>query len=163
VPPRNIVHAAVDGWRAADLQILVSSARTTFLAGVTGTRYWFIDEISSVIGDWPNTIKNLRDNNPDFAADTVVLAGSSAAQLHEVRKALAGRRGPVDRSDRIMLPMPFTDFARIAEPALPEMASVRPKDLVSWTSPSSANSKLAWRCSGRWTRQPPGRWMSIPR
>lgn len=129
VPPRNIIHAAVDGWRAADLRTLVSSARTTFLAGTTGTRYWFIDEITSVIGDWPNTIKNLRDNDPDFATDTVVLTGSSAARLHEVRKALAGRRGSVDRSDRIMLPMRFTDFAGIAEPTLLEFTSVRPADL----------------------------------
>jgi len=129
VPRRNIIHAAVDGWRAADLRTLVTGARTTFLAGVTGTRYWFIDEISSVIGDWPNTIKNLRDNDPEFASDTVVLTGSSAARLHEVRKALAGRRGAVERSDRIMLPMPFTDFARIAVPDLPDVTPVLPQDL----------------------------------
>lgn len=130
VPPRNIVHAAVDGWRAADLRTLVNSARTTFLAGVSGTRYWFIDEISSVLGDWPNTIKNLRDNNADFAADTVVLTGSSAARLHEVRKAFAGRRGPVERSDRIMLPMSFTDFARLGAPDLPAIEPVRPDRLA---------------------------------
>lgn len=110
------MHAAVDGWRATDLRTLINSARTTFLAGVTGHRYWFIDEISSVIGDWPNVIKNLRDNNPDFAEDTVVLTGSSAwssaAQLHEVRKALAGRRGRADRSDRVMLPMSTTPAHR---------------------------------------------------
>ena len=63
VPPRNIVHAAVDGWRASDLRTLVMSASTTFLAGTTGRRYWFLDEITSVLGDWPNTIKNLRDND----------------------------------------------------------------------------------------------------
>lgn len=119
----------MDGWRAADLRTLVNSARTTFLAGVTGPRYWFIDEISSVTGDWPNTIKNLRDNNPDFAADTVVLTGSSAARLHEVRKAFAGRRGPVERSDRIMLPMSFTDFAGLAAPDLPRVERVRPDRL----------------------------------
>jgi uncharacterized protein len=130
VPRRNIVHAPVDGWRASDLRTLVHSARTTFLAGVTGTRYWFIDEISSVLGDWPNTIKNLRDNNPDFAADTVVLTGSSAARLHEVRKAFAGRRGPVERSDRIMLPMSFTDFARLAEPSLPSVEPLAPGELA---------------------------------
>jgi predicted AAA+ superfamily ATPase len=130
VPPRNIIHAAVDGWRATDLRTLVTSASTTFLAGVTGTRYWFIDEISSVSGDWPNMIKNLRDNDPGFATDTVVLTGSSAARLHEVRKALAGRRGPVDRSDRIMLPMRFTDFVRVAHPEMPTVNPIPPDQLA---------------------------------
>lgn len=70
VPPRNIVHAAVDGWRAADLRALVTSASMTFLAGTSGPRYWFLDEITSVVGDWPNTIKNLRDNDVGFGEDT---------------------------------------------------------------------------------------------
>ncbi len=131
VPPRNIIHAAVDGWRSGDLRTLINSARTTFLAGVTGPRYWFIDEISSVIGDWPNVIKSLRDNNADFADDTVVLTGSSAAQLHEVRKAFAGRRGQAERSDRVMLPMSFTDFARLALADLPDIIAVPPADLAA--------------------------------
>jgi predicted AAA+ superfamily ATPase len=130
VPPRNIVHAAVDGWRAEDIRTLVTGSTRTFLAGTTGTRYWFIDEISSVSGDWPNTIKNLRDNDPDFAADTVVLTGSSAARLHEVRKALAGRRGAVTGSDRAMLPMRFTDVVHAAGVALPESAVASPADLA---------------------------------
>lgn len=129
VAPRNIIHAAVDGWRASDLRTLVTGARTTFLAGVTGPRYWFIDEVSSVIGDWPNMMKNLRDNHADFAEDTVVLTGSSAARLHEVRKALAGRRGNADRSDRVMLPMSFTEFARLSLPDLPAIDPVPPSAL----------------------------------
>lgn len=129
VPPRNIVHAAVDGWRASDLRTLVTGARATFLAGVTGPRYWFIDEVSSVIGDWPNVIKNLRDNHSDFAEDTVVLTGSSAAKLHEVRKALAGRRGNAGRSDRVMLPMSFSEFARMSTPDLPVIDPIPPSSL----------------------------------
>lgn len=130
VPARNIVHAAVDGWRAADIRTLISGSTRTFLAGTTGTRYWFIDEISSVSGDWPNTIKSLRDNDPDFAADTVVLTGSSAARLHEVRKALAGRRGSVSNSDRTLLPMRFTDMVRAAATSLPEFPVTSPADLA---------------------------------
>jgi uncharacterized protein len=135
VPQRNIVHATVDGWRSSDLRTLVTSARTTFLAGTSGPRYWFIDEISSVSGDWPNTIKALRDNNPDFAEDTVVLTGSSAARLHEVRKALAGRRGEVARSDRTMLPMRFTDFVEAAGLGLPHMTALRPGELTDGRVP----------------------------
>ena len=114
VPPRNIVHAAVDGWRATDLRTLVMSASTTFLAGTTGRRYWFLDEITSVLGDWPNTIKNLRDNDAAFADDTVVLTGSSAAGLHAARRALAGRRGSATRTERVLLPMRFTDVVATA-------------------------------------------------
>jgi predicted AAA+ superfamily ATPase len=130
VPPRNIVHAAVDGWRAADLRTLITGSTRTFLAGTTGPRYWFIDEISSVSGDWPNTIKSLRDNDPDFAADTVVLTGSSAARLHEVRKALAGRRGSVINSDRTLLPMRFTDVVTASGVGLPEVPTVAPEELA---------------------------------
>lgn len=129
VSPRNIVHAAVDGWRATDLRTLVTGAAGSFLHGVSGTRYWFIDEISSVSGDWPNTIKNLRDNDPAFAVDTVVLTGSSAARLHEVRKALAGRRGDVVGADRSLLPMRFGDLVRAAGMALPEIHPVPVSDL----------------------------------
>jgi hypothetical protein len=129
VPPRNIVHAAVDGWRDVDLRTLVRGAGATFLAGVSGTRYWFIDEISSVVGDWPNTIKNLRDTDPDFAVDTVVLIGSSASRLHEVRKAFAGRRGPVTRSDRSLLPMRFTDIVAAAQVELPDFEIIAPETL----------------------------------
>jgi hypothetical protein len=129
VPPRNIVHAAVDGWRAAELRTLITGAAETFLSGVAGTRYWFLDEISSVSGDWPNVIKNLRDNDPAFATDTVVLTGSSAARLHEVRKALAGRRGDVAGADRTLLPMRFTDLVEAAGVTLPPITPVPVGDL----------------------------------
>lgn len=129
-PPRSIVHAAVDGWRAEDLRSLVATAARTFLAGVTGPRYWFIDEITSVRGDWPSVVKNLRDTDSAFADDTVVLTGSSAAGLHEARKALAGRRGPATRADRAMLPMRFTDFVAAAGVDLPTADPVRVSELA---------------------------------
>ena len=127
--PRTIVHAAVDGWRAEDLRTLVSTASRSFLAGVTGSRYWFLDEITSVKDDWPSTIKNLRDNDPSFGADTVVLTGSSAARLHEARKALAGRRGNAVKTDRAMLPMRFTDVVAAAGIVLPTFERIRARDL----------------------------------
>jgi predicted AAA+ superfamily ATPase len=129
VPPRNIIHAAVDGWRAEDLRTLVTAASKTFLAGVSGPRYWFLDEITSVKGDWPSTIKNLRDNDTAFGADTVVLTGSSAAGLHEARKALAGRRGDATKADRAMLPMRFGSIVEAAGVALPAITRTRVRDL----------------------------------
>ncbi|QSB15087.1 ATP-binding protein [Natronosporangium hydrolyticum] len=124
VEPRRIVHAPVDGWRASDLRTLITSAADTFLSGVIEPRYWFLDEISSVSGDWPNALKYLRDNDPTFARDTVVLTGSSAARLHEVRKALAGRRGEVTRTDRTLLPMRFGDFVAAAGVSLPAVTAL---------------------------------------
>lgn len=114
VTPRRIIHAAVDGWIDRDLRTLVTSAAQTFLAGVDQPRFWFIDEITSINGDWPSTVKNLRDTDRRFHDDTVVLTGSSATRLEDARKALAGRRGPISDSDRMLLPMRFTDFARAA-------------------------------------------------
>lgn len=129
VDPRSIVHAAVDGWRADDLRRMIGTASTTFLTGTRGPRHWFIDEISSVTGDWPNTIKNLRDNDPAFSTDTVVLTGSSSARLHEARKALAGRRGDATDSDRTLLPMGYADIVRAAGVDLPSIPRVRVRDL----------------------------------
>jgi predicted AAA+ superfamily ATPase len=96
---------------------------------VAGPRHWFLDEITSVKGDWPSVIKNLRDNDPGFALDTVVLTGSSAAGLHEARKSLAGRRGEAVRADRAMLPMRFTDVVAAAGLALPAISPVHARDL----------------------------------
>jgi predicted AAA+ superfamily ATPase len=129
VPPRNVVHAAVDGWRDIDLRTMIAGASRTFLAGTTGTRYWFLDEITSVTGDWPNVLKNLRDNDAAFADDTVVLTGSSSARLHEVRKAIAGRRGQVSNLDRVLLPMSFGDFVAAAGVSLPALGPTRARDL----------------------------------
>jgi predicted AAA+ superfamily ATPase len=124
-----VVHIAVDGWRAEELRALISGAGRSFLAGVSVPRYWFLDEITSVVGDWPSTIKNLRDTDPDFARDTIVLTGSSAAGLHEARKAFAGRRGRATNADRAMLPMRFTDIVNAAGLDIPAVPPVRVRDL----------------------------------
>jgi hypothetical protein len=108
-PPRAVIHAAVDGWRAGDLRDLVGVGKRLVPADVTH-RYWLIDEVSAVPG-WADAVKHLRDNDPEFADDTVVLTGSSAADLTAARKSLVGRRGPVSRPDRTLLPMGFRSFA----------------------------------------------------
>ncbi len=79
VPARSIIHASVEGWRAQDLRTMISSASQSFLAGVTGRRTWFLDEVTSISDGWPDVVKNLRDTDHRFAEDTVVLTGSSAA------------------------------------------------------------------------------------
>ena len=108
--PRRILHVAADRLTAADLQRVVDAA--TPLTPRTGPRFWFIDEITAITDGWPAAVKWLRDNDTRFGLDTVVLTGSSAAGLDEAVKALAGRRGGAEDSDRVLLPMPFRAFVR---------------------------------------------------
>ena len=75
------------------------------------TRFWFLDEVSAVSGDWAQQLKWLRDNDEQFRRDTVVLTGSNARALAEAGGVLAGRRGRGAHLDRILLPMGFRTFA----------------------------------------------------
>ena len=108
--PRRILHVAADRLVAADLQRVVDAA--ALMTPGRGPRFWFIDEITAITDGWPAAIKWLRDNDMRFGLDTVVLTGSSAANLDEAVKALAGRRGGAENSDRVLLPMPFRAFVR---------------------------------------------------
>ena len=109
--PRCIIHIAADELTAGDLRRAVDAAAD--LTPIDVRRFWFIDEITAITDGWPAAIKWLRDNDSRFSLDTVVLTGSSAANLTEAVKALAGRRGNAVRPDRILLPMPFRDFVEV--------------------------------------------------
>lgn len=111
VDPRRITHFAVDGWRADELRGLIRATRAWLPD--QGHRYWFLDEITGVRGGWAEQIKWLRDNDPLFRSDTVVLTGSSATDLTDSIRTLAGRRGPATRPDRTLLPMGFSPFVRL--------------------------------------------------
>lgn len=110
VEPRRIVHFACDELGRGDLQRLVRAGRDVLTRGVEGPRYWFLDEITSVLS-WPEAIKWLRDNTA-FGDDCVVLTGSSARDLAAAQKQLAGRLGAAEHSDRLLLPMSFRSFCR---------------------------------------------------
>jgi uncharacterized protein len=110
VRPARIIRFAVDGWDAKELRTLVQNTTIPVLrAGES--RYWFIDEVSAVRGDWAQVLKWLRDNDEQFRRDTVVLTGSNARALTEAAGVLAGRRGRGTHLDRILLPMGFRTFA----------------------------------------------------
>src|SRR5262249_4254539 len=98
-PPRRIVHLSVEGRSSTELEESIAQISRT-LGGKPGECYWFLDEITAVQGSWPDVVKRMRDSNLQFAEDTVVLSGSSAAQLEEATKALAGRRGNALNADR---------------------------------------------------------------
>jgi predicted AAA+ superfamily ATPase len=110
IRPARIVRVAVDGWEAKTLRTLVNNVTIPTLKDGE-TRFWFIDEISAVTGDWAQQIKWLRDNDAQFRIDTVVLTGSNARALTEAAGTLAGRRGRGGYLDRILLPMGFRTFA----------------------------------------------------
>ncbi len=127
----QIIHAAVDNWRASDLGGLVQQGRevATRTAGAL-PRYWFIDEITTVKDGWPSIVKNLRDNT-EFRNDCVVLTGSSSAGLDDAIKALAGRRGDIDSSDRTLLPMGFGNFCAALGLEVPQPDPIDPSDLLT--------------------------------
>ena len=144
IAPRSIVHAAVDGWRAADLGRLVSAARLLMPRG--GPRCWFIDEITGIADGWPEQIKWLRDNDAQFRNDTVVLTGSSASDLTASVKALAGRRGTAGDPDRVLLPMGFRTFMRLVaeEPVGTDIGPLRAADLTPRLLTDAAHALAPW-------------------
>ncbi len=117
VAPRRIAHMAVDGLRSRDLPLLVDAADALLLDD--GNRFWFFDEITGITDGWPERLKWLRDNDPRFRADVVVLTGSSAVDLTAATKALAGRRGAAQAPDRVLLPIGFRSFVSLVVPDAP--------------------------------------------
>ena len=88
-----------------------------------------MDEVTGAKGPWPENVKRLRDSDPHFSADTVILTGSSATQFEEARKHLAGRRH-AERSDRTLFPMGFMDVCRALDIEMPESPNITPATLA---------------------------------
>jgi len=127
-PPRAILHVSVEGRTAQDVVDIVRRGATTWLQGEPGQRLWVIDEVTGVDGPWPESIKRLRDSDPYFSADTVILTGSSAANFEAARKQLAGRRH-TERSDRTLFQMGFRDVCRALGIELPAPPCLAPASL----------------------------------
>ena len=96
VRPTRIICVAVDGWDAKVLMTLVGNSILPVLREGE-TRFWFLDEVSAVSGDWAQQLKWLWDNDEQFRRDTVVLTGSNAWALTEAGGVLAGRRGRIQK------------------------------------------------------------------
>lgn len=143
VEPRRIVHFACDELGRGDLQRLVNAAREVLTRGVEEPRYWFLDEITSV-PTWPEAVKWLRDNTA-FGEDCVVLTGSSARDLADAQKQLAGRLGSAARPDRLLLPMSFRSFARaVGLAGLPQPDPVRLAEFMNADVDAGFVELLPW-------------------
>lgn len=143
VDPRRILHFACDELARGDLGRLVRVGRDVLTRGVDGPRYWFLDEITSVKG-WPAAIKNLRDTTA-LAEDCVVLTGSAARDLDDARKELAGRRGPVRDSDRLLLPMSFRAFTRALGMAdVPQLPAISARRFVERETEDAIHELIPW-------------------
>jgi predicted AAA+ superfamily ATPase len=98
----------------------------------------FLDEVTS-IPNWQVGVKWLRDNTL-AANDTFVVTGSSSIDLAAGAERMPGRRGSVERPDRILLPLSFADYARLhglTPPAvlrLPEFFEPRARDVLTQAS-----------------------------
>ena len=143
VPPLGIVRFAADGWLANDLRTLVQNVALPPAPEGTG-RWWFIDEVTAVKGDWATQVKWLRDNDPTFSTATVVLTGSNAESLTSASGTLAGRRGRVSDTDRTLLPVGFRTFAQFLRPELAALPRLPVGRLHSREASQGYNAALPW-------------------
>lgn len=143
VPPLAVVRLAVDGWAAKSLRTVVQNIPLP-PAPEGVPRWWFIDEVTAVEGDWATEIKWLRDNLAEFSDATVVLTGSSAHALTSGAGTLAGRRGKVDRTDRTLMPMGFRQFASIWHPGLRDLPVLALGDIHTPTASAAYAQANFW-------------------
>lgn len=143
VPPLSVIRFAADGWTANDLRTLVQNVALP-PAPEGGGRWWFIDEVTAVRGDWATQIKWLRDNEPSFADATVVLTGSNAEGLTSAAGTLAGRRGRVTGTDRTLLPIGFRTFARLLVPELAGLPQLPVGRLHTREAAEAYHAALPW-------------------
>lgn len=143
VPPLAVVRVAADGWSANDLRTLVQNVPLP-PAPEGVSRWWFIDEVTSVSGDWATQVKWLRDNDPSFTTATVVLTGSNAESLTSAAGTLAGRRGQIDGTDRTLLPIGFRSFAELLRPELSVLPRLPLSDLHGRAAADTCHASLPW-------------------
>lgn len=143
VAPMAIARLAVDNWEAKNLRTVIQNVPLPPLPDGM-VRWWFIDEVSAVTGDWAAEIKWLRDNLPEFAEAVVVLTGSSAGSLTNAAGTLAGRRGQVDDTDRTLMPLGFREFALLWYPDLANLPVLPLSDLHSKVGADAYGEASVW-------------------
>jgi predicted AAA+ superfamily ATPase len=145
VPGRNIVYCSCDDFSLQDLRRMFRVGESITRSG-QGTKWWFIDEVTSVGRGWSSVIKDLRDDTP-LRRDAVILTGSNSRELRDATKNFAGRRGPAaGRSDRLLMPIPFRDFCRLIGglDSLPDIPPIRPSDMMSRRAREATGELSFW-------------------
>jgi len=128
VEPRRIIYGSCDSFSQQDLRRFFVVGRA-LARSIEGPLYWLVDEVTAIGARWSEVVKDLRDDSP-LRQDCVVLTGSSARGLEDATKNLAGRRGDVADSSRLLLPMTFRSFATVTKVrGLPTADPLRPKDM----------------------------------
>jgi predicted AAA+ superfamily ATPase len=80
-------------------------------------RWLFVLDELTFVKNWANVIADLHEHEPEFRRATVILTGSSAADLTDSADVLHGRRGPEKRRpDRLHTPMTFRDYVAARAP-----------------------------------------------
>lgn len=142
-PPRSIIWVAADGWEERDVRNLPRTPGLPRLPNGT-RRWWFIDEVTSVEGNWIAQLKWLRDNDPDFGRDTVVLTGSNAPSLTRAVGQFPGRRGRNVDVARTVLPVGFRTFVALTEPDVPVVDQLPLAGLRSRSAADAYDELLPW-------------------
>ena len=151
VPPYSIIRIDVDGWDSDELRTLVQNIPLPPLSA-TQKRYWFLDEVTGVAGEWAKQIKWLRSNDTEFNNATVVLTGSSASGLTEAAGIIAGRRGKSTNVERSLLPMGFRTFAVTLDPRLAQIPLLELDDL------HGASSVVVYQEANLWINELTNLW-----
>ena len=104
----------LDGDELRDRSALVEAVRglqPLYTSGA-GVRRLFIDEITAV-ADWQKGLKQLLDRG-ELRGVLVVTTGSKAADLRHGAERLPGRKGKLDRSSYLFLPVSFAELERVS-------------------------------------------------
>lgn len=95
-------------------------------------RWLFVLDELTFVRNWANVIADLHEHDPEFRRATVILTGSSAADLTDSADVLHGRRGPEKRSpDRLHTPMTFRDYVAARAPEALPAETLELADLLS--------------------------------
>jgi len=161
VAGRNILYCSCDDFSLQDLRRMFRVGES-ITRRVQGTKWWFVDEVTSVGRGWSSVVKDLRDDTP-LRRDCLVLTGSSSRELRDATKNFAGRRGPAaTKSDRLLMPIPFRDFCRLLGglDGLPDVPAIGPREMLGrraqaaiaelsfWTNDLVDAWELYLRCGG---------------
>jgi predicted AAA+ superfamily ATPase len=118
VDPSSIVWMTLDTTRNANIM----ENQICELTAKYSPKYLFLDEVTSV-PHWQKVIKKLRDTGT-LANCNIVLTGSSAFDLKQGSERMAGRKGGAIQSDRVLLPMSYSEFRKSTSGSVEEYLQV---------------------------------------